>query len=364
MIFRSAIFAALAVQCMSSAQAVEPAFDPHSFRDKIHGETTKVLVLGSMHLSGAPDDFDKKNLELLLAKLEAFDPDVIAIENLPGESVYLLKAYDAVYEGTADQYGKRILEIADLARANGDLDMPAAEAQSRKLLAALGPAPSPAERRALAAAFASAGDPYSALVQLKQLPPKERIAKDGLSDALIAKLIEFGDRKNESQLVGVELAARLHLNEIHPIDDHSADDVVGPINEQLEAAVASDPDFAAILKDPAIKKAIDSADRLKTPRQTLETYRMLNSPEMVVADPGAQWLYWLTRDWPDNLGRKRLAEWEARNLRMAANVREAMVDATGGRILVIVGAAHKAYLDAYLDMIHDVELVDALDVLK
>lgn len=360
----SFLAALTAVILSSEVNAAGPDFDPHSFRDKIHGETTKVLVLGAMHLSGAGDDFDKKNLKLLLAKLEAFKPDVIAVENLPGESVYALKAYDAIYEGSAEQYGKRILEIAGIARASTGLDMPAAEAEARKMLAANSARPTTAERRKLAAAFAASGDPYSALVQLKQLKPGEVVAKDWLSDELIGKLNEFADRKNESQLIGVELAARLGLEEIHPMDDHGADDVVLKLNDALEAALSSDPSFEELRNDPVMKKANDSVNHLRTAEETLETFRMLNSPEMVVADPGVQWLYWLTREWPANLGRKRMAEWEARNLRMAGNIRESMVDATGGRVLVIVGGAHKAYLDAYLDMIHDVEIVDALEVLK
>ena len=36
----------------------------------------------------------------------------------------------------------------------------------------------------------------------------------------------------------------------------------------------------------------------------------------------------------------------------------------GARVLNLVGAMHKAYYDAYLNMIHDVQLVDAEEVLK
>ncbi|MEZ5892067.1 MAG: DUF5694 domain-containing protein [Parvularculaceae bacterium] len=321
-------------------------------------------MIGSMHLSGANDDFDKKSLSLLLNKLEAFAPDVITFENLPGESVFLLKAYEAVYDGVADQYGGRILAIAELARDSTNLDMPAAEAESRKLLAALPEKPSPAERRRLAAAFAASGDPYSAVVQLRQLSPSERKAKDGLTKELIETLLTFGERRNESLLIGVELAVRLGLQKVYAMDDHAADDLAILFSDDIGAAIESDPDFEAIVNSPVIVKANDSVNHLRSPEETLETYRDGNAPETVIDNPTAQWLYFLTRDWPDNLGRKRLAEWEARNLRMAGNIREAMVNATGGKVLVIVGGAHKPYLDAYLDLMHDVEIIDALEVLK
>jgi hypothetical protein len=33
-------------------------------------------------------------------------------------------------------------------------------------------------------------------------------------------------------------------------------------------------------------------------------------------------------------------------------------------MLVIVGASHKAYLEAYLNQMHDVQVVDAMKVLR
>lgn len=48
---------------------------------------------------------------------------------------------------------------------------------------------------------------------------------------------------------------------------------------------------------------------------------------------------------------------------MAANIREAMVPA-GLRVLVVVGASHKPYLQAYLQQMHDVRIVTTAAVLK
>ena len=64
------------------------------------------------------------------------------------------------------------------------------------------------------------------------------------------------------------------------------------------------------------------------------------------------------------MARQYLASWQVRGLRMAANVVEAAANQPGARVVVIVGASHKAYLDAYLDMLHDVELVSVDEVLR
>jgi pheromone shutdown protein TraB len=49
---------------------------------------------------------------------------------------------------------------------------------------------------------------------------------------------------------------------------------------------------------------------------------------------------------------------------MAANIREAMAVTPGQRMLVIVGASHKWYLEAYLNQMHDVRIVDVGPLLR
>lgn len=49
---------------------------------------------------------------------------------------------------------------------------------------------------------------------------------------------------------------------------------------------------------------------------------------------------------------------------MAANLREVMGAHVGGRMLVLVGASHKGYLDAYLNQSHDIRIADAAALLR
>ena len=64
-------------------------------------------------------------------------------------------------------------------------------------------------------------------------------------------------------------------------------------------------------------------------------------------------------DRPHGYGRRYVAWWQTRNLRMVASLVAAGADAPGGKVLAIVGASHKPYYDAYLDQMHDVRLGDA-----
>ena len=49
---------------------------------------------------------------------------------------------------------------------------------------------------------------------------------------------------------------------------------------------------------------------------------------------------------------------------MVSNIRAAFGNHPGARVLNVVGASHKPYYDAYLDMMSDLKLVDAEQMLK
>jgi len=354
-----------AALCFAAAAAPVSAqsFDPRSYQRRVVGEPTQVLVLGSPHLSGAPDDFDPAVLEPLLDRLAAFRPDIIAIEALPGESIDTLWRWREVYPEVATSYGGRVMTMAAAVRSSVQRDFPDAEAEVRRTLAAWPAEPTAAQRRRLAALFVASGDPNSALVQWWRLDPAERIAEDGVSALMVEHMAQYDTRRNENHMIGSRLAVRLGLERLHPIDDHGSDDVLQDRTADLEAFI-SEPWFQQMLDDPGFTPLREAGSHLTTPEQTLATYRFLNSPAAGRTDSDAQWLSMLRRPSPNQVGRTRVAEWETRNLRQVANIREAIASQPGARVLVITGSAHKPWFDAYLSMMTDVEIVDAARVLR
>lgn len=355
--------AALAALSAMPALAQTRAFDPRAYQDRVVGELTEVLVLGTPHLSGAPDDFDPAVLAPLLDRLAAFQPDIIAIEALSGESIDALWRYREIYPESATTYGGRSMTMAAGVRHGLQLDSPDAEAEVRRTLAAWPRDPAPAQRRRLAALFVASGDPHSALVQWWRLDPSERIAEDGVSALLVEQLAQYDTRKNENHMIGARLAARLGLERLYPIDDHSSDDVGSSRTADLEAMMAQ-PWRAELMADPAFTPLREAANNLRTPEQALDTYRMLNAARTGHVDADGQWLNMLNRETPNAVGRTRVADWEVRNLRQVANIREAIAHNPGGRVLVITGSAHKPWFDFYLSMMTDVVVIDASRVLR
>lgn len=341
----------------------QPTFDPRPYRDRLHGDPTQVLVLGTPHLSGTAEGWDPAVLEPLLARLAAFRPEVITIEALSGQAVSALWHYRSLYGETAQSYGGRTIIIAAAGSVGTGMDMAEAEAEARRLLRSWPAAPTPAQRRRLAGLFAAAGDPYSALVQWWRLDPAERRTEDGINAALAAQLDQLAARRNENHLIGSRLAQRLGLERVHPIDSHD-DDALTPEQMEIFGREIFQPLGEELRADPRFRPLMEAAERLRTPDELMATYRMLNRPAAGQVNADLEWLRMMDRPTPGNVGRIRLAGWEVRNLRMAANIRQAMAGAPGGRVLVIVGSGHKPWLDAYLGMMADVQLVDAEAILR
>jgi hypothetical protein len=360
--------AAVTLAAVAPAAAQNRPFDPREYQGRHVGEATQILVIGTPHLSGAPESLDPAVLEPLLERLAAFRPDAIAIEALPGRSIAQMWEYREVYPDVATDYGGRAMALSAIARPGVGLDMAGAEAEARRMLRSLPAEPTPAQRRRLAALFAAAGDPASAIVQWWRLDPSERVADDNVPRLLAEQLATYETpaRRNENYLIASRLAARLGLERIYPMDDQSDDvgpEFEGDFRADMEAFM-SEPWLRALLDDPAFKPMVEASQNLTSPDQALATYRMLNQNRTGRADADGQWFSMINRTSPNDAGRARVAAWETRNLRMAANIREVSAQFPRGRVLVIVGSAHKPWLDAYLAQMSDVQIVDATRVLR
>ena len=320
------------------------------------GDLSQVAVLGTAHLSGLPEDFDKTRLSALIDKLAAWKPQKIAIENLSGSQCDYLKAYEFAYPGTWKDYCR---DPADARKALG-LDGAAAEAEIERTLATAAIDRAPAQRRRLAALFLAAGEPTSAMVQWMRLPATERRTDDLLPQHLVDELEKLGAKRGESYILAVPLAVRLGHERLYPVDDHTGDRAGGPNDSLFE------PEIMAIWKNDAVnmRRAKDDAwnKRIAAGEDILSWYRWLNSPELgrlaVTGDFGAA----AGAKVPGNSGREYLAYWETRNMRMVANIRQAV--GPSARLLAIVGASHKPYYERYLDVSSDIEIVDVDTILR
>ena len=345
----------------AQAQDYKPTFRPDTLKGPPAGKINEVLVLGTTHLSGLPKTFDMALLNPLIDRLAAWKPTGIATEDLSGLQCDALRRYPARYAATVKSY---CYDPSKAGEAVG-LDVPAANAEAERLLAAWPAAPTAAQRRRLAAVFIAAGERNSALVQWLRLPEAERHAGDSLNDEQAAFLKSFQTRRNETTVISAVLAARLGHERLWSVDDHSADtpDSSDPVEQKAaEAAIMKAWDnpvsHARRADDGKLQASLDKPDGV------LNLYRAYNSANAQMmaykGDFGAQFV----EPSPQQFGRQYLGYWETRNLRMVGNIRDVLGQHPGMRMLAIVGASHKGYYEAYLNQMHDVRLVSADAVLR
>lgn len=342
------------------AQDYRPSFHPAELKGPPAGTPNEVLVLGTPHLSGLKS-FAPEMVAPLLDRLAAWRPSAIATEDLSGLQCDTLRRYPSRYAVTVKDYCP---DTAPAARATG-LDVPAANAEAERLLAAWPAAPMPGQRRHLAAIFLAAGERGSALVQWLRLPAGERKVGDGLNEELVAALDKLRDRRNETDLIAAPLAARLGLERVWSVDDHSADspDSADPAEQKAQTeAIMRAWDNPATHARQAEDARLEA--NLPQPGGLLDMYRAYNAPGAPMLAYRSDFGAALVEPSPQGFGRGYVGYWETRNLRMVANIRDVLSRHAGTRLLAIVGASHKGYYEAYLDQMHDVRLVDPATLLR
>ena len=340
---------ALALPAFAQAQIDLTALDRG-----MAGPRTQVLVLGTVHLSEMKG-LKPESLDALLDKLAAYRPQIVTIEAISGEDCDLAARHPSVY-------GPDFCADADAAKASTGLDVPAAIAEVNKTLANWPAQPAPAQRRHLAALFLAANDRSSAYVQWLQLPQAERRAGDGLDAALTAMLEQIAARNNENYLIAARLAARVGLQRVHAVDDHSGDNIQIPDAEAK--AFGQSVEQAWKSGRAELDEAERHEDKLAQAADLLPLYRFLNRPDNLRLRADVNVGATMRAKSPQHYPQIWVAGWEIRNLRMVANIHQTFRERPGARVLSIVGATHKPWFDHWLGQMQGVEIVDAEQVLK
>ena len=213
--------------------------------------------------------------------------------------------------------------------------------------------PTAAQRRSLAAAYIASEEPESALVQWLRLDTADRMVGDGLGLKSVELLNTRSQVLNESYSIAARLAARRGLERVFYADDHGSYFDADGEGEAYGARVSElwpgeDDPCQAQFKSPETK--LIGGD-------VLGAYREFNDVDFQRIRMSCDWKRTMNDAEPEAYGRKYTMGWQARNLRMTALIMTAATTEPGGRVLSIVGASHKPYFEAYLDQMHDVEIV-------
>ncbi|MEP7315976.1 MAG: DUF5694 domain-containing protein [Sphingomicrobium sp.] len=323
----------------------------------VAGPRTQVMTLASTHLS-EHDGWTASMLEPLIAKLVAFKPRIVTHEGVSGEQCEAMRVFPDLYADTVDQYCWDPSSI----RAKTRLSVSDGLREVRHMLATWPAQPTAAQRRQLAVLFLAAGDRSSAAVQWLRLAPTERVASDGIDDAMLAILERKGKKLNESIDVAAVVAARLGLERVYAVDDHSSDAALVDEGKEFEDAIARH--FATVRALPELVRIKNREKSVTSAAAMLDYYRAMNAAgaqdAIIRADFGGA----IKQLAPGTPARRYVGWWDVRNLRMAANIRATFAARAGVRVLNIVGASHKPWYDALMAVMADVDVVDSAAVLR
>ena len=326
---------------------------------------TQVLVLGTDHLAALGGDFSTSLVSGLLDALEDFAPDAVAVEALPpGELARLTWEANEEQDSVAAQllaaFGSDAAGLGNAAQSELGLSWLQARAGLDSLALGAGHGEQDADERALLLLrFLAAYDVPSALLQWSYLCESDKECKPPLPEEIVSGLSSWMTSPNEIVTLGVALAHRLGLAHLYSVDDHT-DDRVGletGVFTVLSEELVGNPAFEAFAESDYMK---DAQTRLAEAAETgdlLDLYARLNSEESGARDVVEQWHLFYRTNLESEADRTRVALWEARNLHIAGNIREVCSLYPGGRVLVIMGAAHKPFLDAYLSEMMDARMV-------
>lgn len=346
-----------AIAACAAAPAGAQYAPPLGERPEVGGPRTRMLTLGSTHLSQHAD-WKREWLAPLNATLAAWQPQVVTVEALSGAQCEGMRATPQRY---ADVYGHYCPDATGFQRA---LKTTQAEAErdAMELLADWPDSPTPAQRRRLAMLFLAAGDRPSAQVQWLRLAEAERVAEDGLTPDALEVLDRSKRTMNESYDIAAVVAAASGLERIHSVDDHTAD-VLG--EAYPEDFVDWQRAFFAGIREMPHAKAREAAwAGIGDADGVLAAYRAMNAAGAQDVQVRADFGGAFADGSPERHGRHYAGWWETRNLRMVANIREAITPHPGARVLNIVGASHKPWYDQWARQMADVEVVDAHAVLS
>jgi len=327
-------------------------------------EKSQVLVLGSPHLVQdlEPKEFRPEAFEPLLKTLERFCPDLIAVETIPASHLEWMLINDPQGQRLANLgypprivVGKQMQNLLQLTRAQ-------AEQKAETLLRTLSEATPPKKRLELIAHLIASYQFDTAVLHWAYLPETSR--KD--TSVLPQEAQEFLERRRQSigehVRIALELAYRLKHQRLYPIDSHlEAEFLPAHEEEWIKRFLEGwnhDPEFQSLAKsmDAWNQRLRERLRESVRQGNVLPLYLYYNSKAYAKKDL-EQWRVFYRTQFAEGVDRGRVAFWEARNLLMAANIMSLLGYYPRRRLLVVVGASHKPYLDTYLQMMVSVQVV-------
>lgn len=320
-------------------------------------EKTQILILGTQHLSQVKN-FNTNLLNTLITDLENYHFDAVCIENMPAQLLYDIQSRnDSAYAELIERWGKERLDLAKSTQQYLKIGFLEAQTKANEIFS--GNTLNQGSRKMLIKYLLASCDLASAVLQYQYLMKIKGENTSSFDSKTINKLEYLSNSPNEIYSLAVRLAQKTGLQKIEYIDDFQDEAMLlkyFPVfisdyknNMELFKNVSSHPVFLKM--DSLLNLGVQN-------NNLLPLYLFLNSKEFQQQDFEAQWKIWLNTKFPSGSDKARYALWEMRNLKISANIMKTAAFYPGKKILVIIGASHKLFLEKYLQQAPNIRLLE------
>jgi hypothetical protein len=303
----------------------------------------ELTVVGTAHLSQLQPVPDQEQLGRVVDALAAWRPTLVCIEAIPGERVQ-------DFMGDPARHGPLLATFAPIAVRLGSeqqvrRQLGAAAARNAALeLVRSDPPLAQDDALRLVSLHLAGYEPWSAALVWSGMTPDQREGGAGvLGRRAVEALDALLDSPDEIARIALPTARRLGHRQLCHADT---------FQDELPVA-ALGPALMTMLQDPSIADGIaafnaESSARWnhRVPEGLLGLLGWMQTGDFARRDRATQWDVFATDPAAHDAGERRLALWHARNAEITAHLYRALSQPEGGRVLLLIGAAHRPFLEA------------------
>lgn len=318
---------------------------------------TEVLVLGTSHLNHIKG-FSQEAADPVIDALEKHNFDVVCIESMPTELLNdIASRNDSTYLSLIESRGSFRLEMAS--KYQSKLGVSFVEGQKRITEILGNDSLSDAKRIELIRCYLAVGELYSAALQYSYLDKDVQINPKDIDSSTVAVLQEYLAYSNESSSIALKLAKKQGHQRVEYIDNLQDEPILLTHFPQFIPDYMKHKELIDSILNVPLFKAIDSLERSCIANNNLvPLYKFYDGNEYEQRNYDAEWKIWLTStNFESKSDLSRYALWEMRNLQIAANIMKTAAFHPNKRILVIIGASHKSFIDKYLSQSQNIKLL-------
>lgn len=320
-------------------------------------KNTEVLVLGTPHLSTIKG-LEPTMLKSTLEYLNSFNFDAVCVENMDGQLLNDLQSRnDLSYDEVWKQFSGKEMQLADSARKILNITRVEAEQEQWEVLRKSNEVSAENMLRLVEVALAAGN--YNSAVLASTYITEEQRQNSSLSGFFYNQFEASKGSINEIFSIGLSIAKARGLKQLAGIDNVQDEAMLFKYFDTFIADyTANQEQIAEVFEKPIFKEVEQHTKKAIQDKDLLNLYTFYNGHEFMDQDYEAQWKLWLETGFDSKTDLSRYYLWEMRNVQIVANVIREIAFNPGKKILIIIGASHKSFLEKYLKAVPDITLLD------